>query len=905
VAAAVALACIAWAAEASARQEGQEQSGEEPRLSEAARDPDGASVDEVVVSGRLIGATQRLVNERINDAVVTDLLGGDTIGRLGDSTVGAALRRVPGLTLVQDKFVYIRGLGERYSASSLNGAQIPSPDLTRNVIPLDVFPTSIVESLRVQKAWSPDLPANFAGGSVDIRTRGVPDGFVASLEIGGGYNSISNTGRTYPGGGDDELGTDDGSRSLPSPIVDALAEFQGDVSVQNIFASLRRQDPSATFADAQAVNRELALALNREIGVEGKSLPFDGNVKASIGNSFEIGADWVAGFNVGGSYQNFWRKTTSVARNVNFPDRRTDTDEETTHSVNAAGTVSFGLQWLADHEISTTTLWLRNTDDETSVRDFFNENREIQDGAGFRNYHLRFEERELLTNQIRGTHYLGEDTRARLPFLSGLLGFLPTDTSISWFYSDSEATTEIPNEVEVASQTVTDRDTAEVLAEQVTLSNTAGDFRFTDLDDEVQHWGWSATLPIETRNHVLQLSGGYAHVRKARTYRQTQFSLGATSVSGTDVLQGPLDSVFSDENIMDPGNNFLFSRQGANNESYIAATMTDGVFGKVDWTINETWRFAVGARWESYRQAAVNWNPYGFSASDPQVTTDPEELAEGTFEEDEVYPSAAITWMSDLWAETFQLRFGYSETAVRPDLREITDASYIDPITGDLVRGNSGVVPAEIRNYDVRGEWFFGNGDNFTVSLFYKDIESPIEFFESPASDTTVAREILNAESAEVRGIELEGVKELGFLGGFFETLFVQGNLTLQDSELVAGPRASAPTNPVRPLSGASEYVANVMLGFDSPQAAHSASLIYNVFGERLYVAGRNGAPDGYEQPFHSLDFTYAWYPTDTLTFKLKASNLLDETLTIERGGVVAYEEDPGTSYSLSFEWAL
>jgi outer membrane receptor protein involved in Fe transport len=121
---------------------------------------------------------------------------------------------------------------------------------------------------------------------------------------------------------------------------------------------------------------------------------------------------------------------------------------------------------------------------------------------------------------------------------------------------------------------------------------------------------------------------------------------------------------------------------------------------------------------------------------------------------------------------------------------------------------------------------------------------------------------------------------------------------------LVAGPRPDAPTNPVRPLSGASEYVANVMLGFDSRDSKHTASLIYNVFGERLYVAGRNGAPDGFEQPFHSLDLTYSWYPTDTMTIKLKAQNLLDETATIERQGVTVFEQDPGINYSLSFSWA-
>ena len=103
----------------------------------------------------------------------------------------------------------------------------------------------------------------------------------------------------------------------------------------------------------------------------------------------------------------------------------------------------------------------------------------------------------------------------------------------------------------------------------------------------------------------------------------------------------------------------------------------------------------------------------------------------------------------------------------------------------------------------------------------------------------------------------------------------------------MAGPRPDAPTNQVRPLSGASEYVANVMLGYDARNLKHTASLVYNVFGERLYVAGRNGAPDGYEQPFNSLDFVYTWYPTDSFTVKLKAQNLLDETVTIERQGIV------------------
>ncbi len=881
---------------------------------------DEGELEEVVVTGRFISSSQQLVNERMNDAFAVDLLGADTISRLGDSTVAAALRRVPGLTLVQDKYVYIRGLGERYSQSTLNRAQIPSPDLTRNVIPLNVFPTSIVESLRVQKAWSADLPANFGGGAVDIRTTGIPDGFVFNFEAGIGANTENpSLVNSYQGGGDDALGTDDGTRALSRDIINGVATYQGNPSVNSILSFLERQDPGATLYDSQLENRELALALNRNIGIKSESTHPDGSFRANVGNSFEIGSDWIAGFNVGGSYETDWRFRRTLTANFGRPDEENGVKEESTRSVNIAGTLNLGLNWGEDHEIATTSLYLRNTDDETEVFDFFNENRPKSSGRGFRDYRLQFEERNMMTHQIAGTHYLGADTRERLPFIGRIVSWLPEETSIEWFYSTSTAETDIPNQVKVASETFTDRVTGAVLSENVRLLSSAADYRFTGLDDEVDNYGWSVMVPFDFGDSYLELSGGWDHAPKARTYRQSQFSLGYLSVSDPSVLEGGLDEVFSDENIMAstpdfsspvPGaeqftNNAVFDRQGANTNSYIAATMVDSVWGKVDWTWRDSWRVAAGARWEDYRQAAVDWNPWGFSADDPQVTTNPEVLEQGVFNEDKIYPAAGITYTGSLWAETFQLRFGYSETAIRPDLREITDSGYIDPITGELVRGNPGVVPSEVDNIDLRAEWFFENGDNFTITLFHKDIVNPIEFFEIPASDTTIAREIINAESAQVQGVEFELMKELASLGGFFDTIFVQGNLTLQDSELVAGPNANVPTNPVRTLTGASDYVANLMVGYDSPNSKHTASLIYNVFGERLYVAGRNGSPDGFEQPFESLDFTYFWYPTDRITVKAKAQNLLGEVVTIQRIGAVTFEEDPGTTFVLSFSWTM
>ena len=457
----------------------------------------------------------------------------------------------------------------------------------------------------------------------------------------------------------------------------------------------------------------------------------------------------------------------------------------------------------------------------------------------------------------------------------------------------------------MSSSTITDPKTALVQSSSVNLSSSSADFRFTELDDHVTSYRWQASLPIQTRRSTIELQAGAEHGQKSRVYRQSQLGLGLLSVVDPMILTGPVGTVFSDANITDPANGYVFDLIGTNNQSYLAVTMTDAVFGNVDWTFDDTLRASVGARWEDYRQVALDWNIYGNSINNPQISNDPAVLARGTYRKYKLYPAVSLTYMTQWWAEVFQLRFGWSETVVRPDLREITDASYIDARTGYLTDGNPDVRPADFENFDIRAEWFFSNDDTLTITLYRKDITNPIEFFESAASDTNRAREIINAESGLINGVEFEGLKSLGFLGDTFEPFFLQGNLTLQDTEIVAGIEADAPTNNVRQLSGASNYVANLMLGFDSMNGQHSATLVYNVYGKRLYLAGRNGAPDGFELPFHSLDMTYSWYPTDLITIKAKLQNLLDETVIIERDGVNTFEEKPGMTAALSFKLTI
>ena len=904
--AALGISGAAFAQEQAANAEAQDTEEAASTPAVQALDP---SIEEVVVIARFYSAAQALLNERINDEVISDAMDAESISRLGDSTVAAALRRMAGLTLVSDKFIYVRGLGERYSSTSLNGATIPSPDLTRNVIPLDIFPASIVQSLRVQKSYSADTRANFGGGSIDIRTKGVPDGFIWAVEVGGGYN-FENDGEvlSYPGGGDDDWGTDDGTRELKSSITDSISRFRASLGAQSILNTLREEGntyeaPSAAFAAAQAVNREIALGLNRNIGIAEQDDAPDYSIKASLGNTFQIGQDWEFGFLVGGSYETDWRERHRLSRLFSDPEEETESEDESIRSVDLHANLNLGLVYGDDHEVSTTSLYLRNTDDRTAIRDFFNENRRRSDGFGFRDYRIKFEERDVTVNQVKGTHRLGDATRELLPgFLSHAIGWLPREMEVRWFYSDSQGGTSIPNQVSVNAQTDTDPETGQVLSSAVNTGSSVADFRFTELDDQVENYGWIGVLPFYRGNSFIEISVGGEHSQKIRTYRQTQLSLGPLGVADRAILRGGLEEAFSDANITNPANNYVFDLQGTNNQSYIAATMTDAGFGKVDWTLKDTWRLSAGLRWEDYRQVALDWNIYAYRVTSPQISNDPEVLEKSAYQDDQWFPSVSLTYMSDCLAETFQLRFGWSRSTVRPDLREITDASYIDPITSEIVDGNPGVIPSTVTSFDIRAEWFFLNDDNFTASLFYKDIEDPIEFFEAAASDTNIAREIVNAESSEVYGLEIEALKTLRFLGEWADPFFAQGNFTIQESRIVAGPNADAPTNAERPLTGASEYVANLMLGFDSYDGAHTASLIYNVFGERLYVAGRNGAPDGFEQPFHSIDFTYSWYPTDRLTVKAKLQNILNDEITIEREGIVIFEQSPGQAFSISVQ---
>lgn len=887
---------------------GQEAAPAPEAVSESASD---GEVEEILVTGRQKQAATDVLQERMELPVVADLIDSEQISRVGDSSVSLALRRLPGVTLVGDQFIYVRGLGERYSSVTVNGAYVPSLDLTRNVIPLDIFPAEIIDSLSVTKGYTVDLPAAFGGGNIDIRTRAIPDDLVLDMQAGTGWDSESSENALqYSGGGDDWLGTDDGGRQLSSTLRDAINTYQGDVSPTGILRALQRDGGSPTIQQAEAVNRQLATSLSRDAVIAGESTDPDISLEGSVGNSWRFGdgEEWQFGVLAQGDYKNQWRNRDRTNRSVLTPDTVFTETQRSVNNVALTGSLNLGLRWNEEHEVKATNLYLRNTDDEAAISTGFNGNFQQSQGLGTRSYQIRYEERDLELLQLAGSHSLGDDT---LGLLSEWVNLdFARDLKFSWFYSESTAETDIPNELTVSAVDRVDPDTAAVLSTSVRSSGSAADYRFTELEDDVTSWGWTLAMPLEIGSFGIEVSGGLAYYEKGRSYIQTQFGLGTTAIGVESVLAGTPADVFTDENVLNPANGFILSLGGIGTESYLAGETIDAAFGQVDVRWTDSWRFTGGVRYEDFARVSVPVDPLQFDTGVGKIPIPIDQLVNAATAEDDLYPALAITYMrEDFWAEDFQLRLGWSQTTARPDLREVANTTYIDPLTEARIRGNPNLETSALNNVDLRAEWFFATGDNLTLSLFWKDIKDPIETIEGAGSDDNLALTFINAESAEIYGLEIEGLKQLGFLAGalgdWTDSFFLAGNITVADSELIVGDGALNLTNNERSLTQQADRVANLQLGFDSPGGMHNAALVYNLTGERLFFAGRAGAPDAYEQPFTSLDLVYSIYPTSQFSVKFRLQNLLDENIEIDQGGVTVLEQEIGVVYKIDATWRM
>ncbi|MEO6076325.1 MAG: TonB-dependent receptor plug domain-containing protein, partial [Dokdonella sp.] len=561
----------------------------------------------IEVSSAAPNEAELYLDEKRTSSVVIEGLGAQQIARTGDSNVATTLKRIPGLSLIGGKYVYVRGLGERYSSVLLNGASVPSPDYTRRVVPLDLFPNDVLSGVIVQKSYSPDMPGEFGGGTVQLRTRDVPTKFFFKLSGGLGYidGTTGEDGDRYAGGARDWTGYDDGSRELPASLAAATAN--------GAFLRPRTSlNPSgATPQQLQDLGRDLA---GVGYGVYDKKLGPDTGYAASIGNGWKFGDDVRFGVVAAVRYSQSWQKeleqrNTYAASNVGL-DRIGNLDVDITErSIDASGFINLGLDIGNQHKIGLTSLLLRQSNDHVKISDG------TVDNVDSRYTELKWTENQLRTNQLFGHHVF--------PTANYL--------ELDWQYSKASAGRDEPN----TRQYRYDYLTPTIREYSSRSDGNAQTFGLLS-DDQTDH-GFKAMLPFDWGDASrLALSAGTGRLSRDRdsSFRRYTFLLtpGTPLLVTPGFLQHPIDRILAPGNIRPDG--FILRETTRATDNYSAEQTLKSGFFNADLDLEGKFRFALGARRESNDQEVTTFSIVNATAP-PIIATDRGSIW---------LPAASTTW---------------------------------------------------------------------------------------------------------------------------------------------------------------------------------------------------------------------------------------------------------------------
>lgn len=797
-----------------------------------------------IAAPRINSSVEALLEMRKQTNNVSDVLGQEAMGRSGDSDAAASLRRVTGLTLVNGKFVYVRGLGERYSSVLLNGSQIPSPEPTRRVVPLDLFPVSILESITVQKSFSPERPAEFGGGLIELQTRSIPKNFVGQMSVGVTSDTFQ-SGIGYTGGKKDYLGFDNGTRSMPA-------------SIKNAFLSRRKLivSPSEGFTTEEIT--AMSKSLSNTYNIKKRNSESMPNFQVSLGDSQSFGT-LRAGALFGGIYSsgNEVGERDSKSFNVGVGGKL---EQDSRSNINFAeqevqlgGALNLGLDYGEDHSLKLTSLLLRNTTNLTQEK--ITEN--SSDSFTSRKYSLlEWSERQLLLNQISGEHKINND-----------------QYNLKWRINKSKAMRENPDTREV----MRNFDNGKYVIE----TDIAGNRRvFSELVDDSEEVG--ADLAINLYEQVekkIVLKVGGTHNQKNR--RSDVYRLHFKNNYPTGTV--PDLSLDTETIYINRGDDSFFLTNITDSADSFKGEQTQlAIYSAIEAKASEALNLSIGLRKETSSQKVKTFKYY-----DPERPT-----SEGSLKMEDILPSYNLSYK---FFGDQKIRFAYGETLARPDFRELSTVSYIEDDTGYDVIGKSNLKGTVIKNWDMRYESYFQDADYFSTGVFYKKFESPIEAVFQPGDK--LVKTFMNADSATSYGLELEGRLTLGNISRSLRRWSLSSNLSIIKSSVSIDESQGNQTSKERPLQGQSPYVANIQLLYDRPQYNLTSGLIYNVVGRRITEVGTNSRPDIYEEPVHQVDLVVNQKFGDW-GYGLKAKNLLDAVAKSTQGDEIVRSRKRGRAYA-------
>ena len=851
--------------------------------------------DEVIITAKMVLDNEAsLLKNRQKSISLSDAISSEQISKTGSDDAGDAMRKVVGTSVVGGKYVYVRGLGERYSSTQLNGTELPSSDPNRKSFQLDLIPTSLLNNIVTIKTFTPDKPGNFSGGIVDIGTKSFPDKFTFKLSGGTSYNSQANLNKnflTYNGGGTDWLGIDDGTRRIPDAFSNP------DINIPSI--------PASRFNDEKAaVLNNVSKSFNSTMDNTRSAAPVNSSFAISIGDNIPTGE--VSSFGYLGSFTykrdfNYYQggevgryTLTDVNSEVLNPQLLLK-DSKGVSEANWGGLFTFAYKFNPEQQIGGNVFYSKSG---ISTSRYMNGKwpQELGDGPGSPDYFnrvLHWVERDVSSYQLRGQH-----------FLSDLL-----NTTANWSASFSKTKQDEPD-----FRLITDY--VKFRTQDTTYTIRGSNFDdpsryFRNLVDNRNTFNLNFAVPfVQWDGYNSKLKFGGFYQTADRNFTERIFSY-LPDNSIFNEVNGELTSLFSDENngVIDTTHlsngktkytfgNTIYDRSFAKN-NYKGDENIYAGYAMVELPILRNLRFIGGARYE---------------VTDINVVSQDVTIPAGNIKGNDILPSFNLIYSLN---ENMNLRLAATQTLARPTFREIAPYSSKEFVNDVELQGNPNLQRTLIENYDIRWEWFLRPGEILALSVFYKNLKNPIEIaFAEGSNRSNPIVNPTNVDQATILGAEIEMRLGLDYLSNFmrnfsigFNLSLVQSNVDIAPSELAQRQGIDPTASSTRNLQGQSPYTINVDLTYSNSEWGTVTGLYFNTFGERLSKVSANITPDVFEQPAALLNFTLNQKVIESFYMNLSVKNILNSKFREVyryRGTDYIYQSyQTGVKYSIGISYKL
>lgn len=834
-----------------------------------------AKLDEVIITTSLKRNTEAsILYLQRNSVKLMDGLSLESIKNSGASDIASAVKNIPGVSVQRGKYVYVRGLGDRYTKTSLNGVDVPGLNPDRNTLQLDLFPSSILENVIVSKSSTADQGADFTGGAINIVTKDIPNKEGYSASLGLGYNSDFHFNKnylTYKGSKTDFLGFDNGLRDNPIPSQQYIPLPQENGEVVEILTK--------RFTKNLAARRETSF--------------MDYNFSFTAGNQFDVGNNklgYVAAISYRNETQYFSQYIDGQVfrKNVNptiyeLNTDRTQQGEGGTNNVLISGIAGLSFK-TKKSKYKFNVLHIQNGESKASI---FNQQNRIQNSNQIKKDNLIYTQRSITNLLLNGKHSIDQESNWILDWkLSPSLALVyDKDFRVTPFKVSIDELTGIKTYTIEPSESGLPTRIYRDLNEGNIVSNIDIINKHTFLGKEAK----------------VKFGVGYAY--KTRSFEVERFSFPLLNIA-SDFANGDPDQILADQNIYDASiNSGVFVRRDSGiSDTYDSQMSIASAYASEEFKITDWFQVVVGLRFEKFQLVYTGERQDGTKLNKATI-----------LDKSDFFPSTNLIF--DLNEEGSQkIRTSYARTTARPSFKEASLAEIFDPINNTFFIGNINVQPTYINNFDLRYEKYGENGDFYTISGFYKSFKDPIElsFIRSATGQFTP----LNLGDAIVYGTEIEIRKNLGFIPGL-EKFRINTNLSLINSEQEFSDdekanrednlRSGEVLDDTRPLQGQSPYLVNFGIDYTNDNG-WNAGLFYNVQGKTLQIVGSGDIPDVYTLPFNNLLFNASktFGKNKNATISLKFENLLNSNIESVYESYKAEDQiyskwNPGQKISISY----